>query len=50
MSASCWTSGLQKLFRLYLGYKNNIKEKTYSVMDSPVYGESDGANFILAED
>jgi len=35
-------SGLQKIF--------SQAEKTYPAMYSPVYGESDGANFILVED
>jgi len=42
-------SGLRKLFS-QAGYKNYMEEKTYPAMDLPVYGESDGANFILVED
>jgi len=37
-------------FHLYPGYKNTMEEKTYPAMDLPVYGESDGTNFILVED
>jgi len=37
-------------FCLCPGYKNNMEEKTYLVMDLPFYGESDGSNFILVED
>jgi len=42
-------SGLQKLFfssfRLHPGHKNKMEG-----IDSPVYGEFNGANWILVED
>jgi len=39
-----WMSGLQKTvfssFCLHPGHKNNMEEKIYPAMDSPVYGEN----------
>jgi len=54
LSASCWTSSLQKLFSQVFTFALVIritwKKKTDQGMDLPVYKESDYANFILVED
>jgi len=31
------------------GHKNNMEEKSYPAMDLPVYGETNGAKFILVD-
>jgi len=36
-------------FCLRPDHRNNVEEKTYPAMDSPVYGEAGGEKFIAVE-
>ena len=44
--ANVYSSG----FYLHSGHRRNMEEETYPALDSPVYGEADGAKFVLVED
>jgi len=36
-------------FCLHPGHKKNVEGKTYPAMDSPLYKEANGTNFVLVE-